>query len=175
MKHRSNIVTRFLFVSTFTLLALTSTAQFKKPLTSPRDRVESSDAKWNVGILGGGNLTTWLHFHSPKSSSWFLKNYKAFDTITNSLGYFGGIGVERMLKSNLSVGLKTTISPLNGTMLLPKSTMGVSSRDLRPTTMPLRPIYPSPIILDYPQKTAFPPMFLALLGFPMCYPTPPLK
>ena len=105
MKHHSNIITRVLLVSTFTLLVLTSTAQFRKPLTSPRDRVESSDAKWNVGILGGANLTTWLHFHSPESSSWFLKNYKVFDTITNSLGYFGGIGVERMLKSNLSVGL----------------------------------------------------------------------
>ena len=105
MKHRSNIITRVLLVSTFTLLVLTSSAQFRKPLTSPRDRVESSDAKWNVGILGGANLTTWLHFHSPEASNWFLKNYKVFDTITNSLGYFGGIGVERMLKNNLSVGL----------------------------------------------------------------------
>lgn len=106
MKHHSSIFARILFVSVFALLTYTATAQqFRKPLTSPRDRVESSDAKWNVGILGGGNLTTWLHFHSRESSSWFLKNYNVFDTITNSLGYFGGIGVERMLKSNLSVGL----------------------------------------------------------------------
>lgn len=106
MKHHSSIFARILFVSVFALLTFTATAQqFRKPLTSPRDRVESSDAKWNVGILGGGNLTTWLHFHSPESSDWFLKNYNVFDTITNSLGYFGGIGIERKLKSNLSVGL----------------------------------------------------------------------
>lgn len=86
-------------------LCSTATAQFRKPLTSPRDQIQSSEAKWNVGILGGGNLTTWLHFHSFESSNWYLKNYKPFDTITNSLGYFGGIGVERKLKSNLSVGL----------------------------------------------------------------------
>ena len=106
MKQLPVIRIKLLFIASFVLLTLTATAQqFKKPLTSPRDRVESNDAKWNVGILGGGNLTTWLHFHSRESSSWFLKNYNVFDTITNSLGYFGGIGVERMLKSNLSVGL----------------------------------------------------------------------
>ena len=96
---------KLLFAASFILLTLTATAQFNKPLTSPRDRIESSNAKWNIGILGGPNLTTWLHFHSPDASDWYLKNYKIFDTITNSLGYFGGIGVERMLKNNISVGL----------------------------------------------------------------------
>lgn len=92
----------------FLLLFLCSTAtaqQFRKPLSSPRDHVESSDAKWNVGILGGGNITTWLHFHSLESSNWYLKNYQLFDTLTNSLGYFGGIGVEYKVKNNISVGL----------------------------------------------------------------------
>jgi hypothetical protein len=96
---------KLLFATSFILLTLTATAQFNKPLTSPRDRIESSNAKWNIGILGGPNLTTWLHFHSPDVSDWYLKNYNIFDTITNSLGYFGGIGVERMLKNNISVGL----------------------------------------------------------------------
>lgn len=94
----------FFFLLVF-LCGSATAQQFKKPLTSPRDQTQSSEAKWNIGILGGANLTTWLHFHSPESSNWYLKNYQLFDTITNSLGYFGGIGAERMIKSNLSVGL----------------------------------------------------------------------
>ena len=99
----------------FLLLFLcnTATAQFRKPLTSPRDQIQSSEAKWNVGILGGANLTTWLHFHSLEASDWYLKNYTPFDTITNSLGYFAGIGVERKIKSNLSVGLNVVYAQHN--------------------------------------------------------------
>lgn len=113
MKHQSSIFFRILFVSIFALLTITASAQFKKPLTSPRDQIQSSEAKWNVGILGGGNLTTWLHFHSLESSNWYLKNYKPFDTITNSLGYFGGIAVERKIKSNVSVGLNVVYAQHN--------------------------------------------------------------
>lgn len=113
MKHHSSIFFRILFVSVFALLTLTATAQFRKPLTSPRDQIQSSEAKWNVGILGGGNLTTWLHFHSLEASDWYLKNYTPFDTITNSLGYFAGIGVERKIKSNLSVGLNVVYAQHN--------------------------------------------------------------
>ena len=94
-------------------LCSTATAQFRKPLTSPRDQIQSSEAKWNVGILGGANLTTWLHFHSLEASDWYLKNYTPFDTITNSLGYFAGIGVERKIKSNLSVGLNVVYAQHN--------------------------------------------------------------
>ena len=99
----------------FLLLFLcnTATAQFRKPLTSPRDQIQSSEAKWNVGILGGANLTTWQHFHSLEASDWYLKNYTPFDTITNSLGYFAGIGVERKIKSNLSVGLNVVYAQHN--------------------------------------------------------------
>ena len=96
----------------FLLLFLCSTAaaqQFKKPLSSSRDRIQSTDAKWNVGIIGGPNFTTWLHIQSDQASNWFIQDYKIFDSVTRpyteSMGYFGGIGVERMLKSNLSVGL----------------------------------------------------------------------
>lgn len=116
MKHRLFIFTRIIFVLTFALFTITATAQFKKPITSPRDRVGSSDAKWNVGLIGGANLTMWPHFSSPESSNWFLQNYKTFDSIspfTQSMGYFGGIGVERMLKSNLSVGLNVVYAQHN--------------------------------------------------------------
>ena len=116
MKHFSFIFIRTIFISSFALLALNATAQFKKPISSPRDRVGPSDAKWNVGFVGGPNLTTWLHFSSPEASNWFLHDYKTFDSIspfTESMGYFGGIGVERMLKSNLSVGLNVVYAKHN--------------------------------------------------------------
>ena len=105
MKHLPNNSIKLLFAVSFVLLTLTATAQFKKPLTSPRDQIQASEAKWNVGILGGGNLTTWLHFHSSEASGWYLKNYRLFDTITHSIGYFGGIGAEYKIKRNFSVGL----------------------------------------------------------------------
>lgn len=117
MRHFSTIASRILFVSVFALFTLSVTAQknqqFKKAITSPRDHVESSDAKWNVGLVGGGNLTTWIHIHSFASSDWYLKNYNLFDTITNSLGYFGGISVERMLRKDLSVALNVVYAQHN--------------------------------------------------------------
>ena len=119
MRHSTTILFRkAVFVFTLTMFTLTATAQFKKPLTSPRDRVGPSDAKWNVGLVGGANLTTWLHFSSPEASNWFLHDYKAFtfdsiSPITESMGYFGGVGVERMLKSNLSVGLNVVYAQHN--------------------------------------------------------------
>ena len=113
MKHNLSNLIKSLFAVSFVLLTLTATAQFKKPLTSPRDQIQSSEAKWNVGILGGGNLTTWLHFHSFEASHWYLKNYRPFDTITNSLGYFGGICAEYKLKNNFSVGLNVVYAQHN--------------------------------------------------------------
>jgi len=107
---------KLLFAFSFVFLTLTASAQFKKPITSPRDRVGPSDAIWNVGLIGGANLTMWPHFSSPESSNWFLQNYKTFDSIspfTQSMGYFGGIGVERMLKSNFSVGLNVVYAQHN--------------------------------------------------------------
>ena len=117
MKHYS-IIVRILFISLFALFALTATAQFKKPLSSPRDRVGINDAKWNVGLVGGANLTTWLHFQSAQASDWFLQDYKAFtfdsiSPINESMGYFGGIGVERMLTGNVSVGLNVVYAQHN--------------------------------------------------------------
>lgn len=117
MKQRPTIYVLILFVSTFTLFSLSAKGQqFRKSLSSPRDRIHASDAKWNVGILGGPNLTAWFHFYGDKASSYFMQGYKTFDTIspfTESMGYFGGIGVERMLKSNLSVGLNVVYAQHN--------------------------------------------------------------
>lgn len=114
MKHFHINHIKLLFAVSFILISLNASAQkFNKPITSPRDQVQSSEAKWNVGILGGANITTWLHFHSLESSNWYVENYKYFDTITNSLGYFGGLAVERKLKSNFSVGLNVVYAQHN--------------------------------------------------------------
>ena len=116
MRHHSSITARFLFVSAFALFTLTATAQqFKKPIISPRDRNQASDARWNVGLVGGGNFTTWLHIHSAEASNWSLKNYSPvlFDTLGSSLGYFGGVAVEYMLKNNVSVGLNVIYAQHN--------------------------------------------------------------
>lgn len=107
-----NHIKLFLAVS-FVFLTLTATAQFKKPLTSPRDQVQSREAKWNVGIFGGGNITTWPHFHSLESYDWYVQQYNLFDTITNSIGYFGGIAVERKIKSDISIGLNVAYAQHN--------------------------------------------------------------
>lgn len=113
MKYHPNNFIKLFFAVSFTLLTLTASAQFNKPITSPRDQIQSSEAKWNVGFFGGVNLTTWPHFHSLESYDWYVKNYNLFDTITNSMGYFGGIAVERKIKSDISIGLNVAYAQHN--------------------------------------------------------------
>lgn len=123
MRHHSSIAVRIIFVAVFFLFAITATAQknkqFKKPITSPRDRIESSNAKWNIGLVGGANLTTWLHFHSLEAANWSLQSYNPLliSSKGNSLGYFGGIAVEYMLRNNLSVGLNIIYAQHNMNLL----------------------------------------------------------
>jgi hypothetical protein len=79
----------------------TATAQFNKALPNMRGNGQVNDAKVNVGLLGGGNLTHWQHFNSAQASDWYLAAYKP----KLRFGYFGGIAVEYMWKSDLSFGL----------------------------------------------------------------------
>lgn len=116
MRHQISLFNRILFVSVFTLLSLGVTAQqFKKPLNSPRDRAQASDAKFNVGIVGGADLTTWLHFNSPSASDWNLQNYTPhiFGSEGGSLGYFGGLAIEYMVNDYLSVSLNAIYAQHN--------------------------------------------------------------
>lgn len=100
-----------LAICLLTLISISASAQFRKPLTSPCDRVQSSEARLNVGLLGGGNLTTWLHFDRPEASSWYLANYKP--NMMNSLGFFGGIAIEYMTGLNHSLGLNVIYTQRN--------------------------------------------------------------
>ncbi len=78
-----------------------ATAQFRKPLNGGRNSGQINDAKFNVGLVGGGSFTSWFHFNSSESAEWYLANY----TPTMHFGYFGGIALEYMLSPNMSVGL----------------------------------------------------------------------
>ena len=111
-QQRLNIV-KLLLAVTFIMSMFPASAQFNRPLTSPRDRAQWSDARFNIGIAGGANLTTWLHFHGPKAQDWYLNDYKPFDTITNSLGYFGGIAMEYMVSNGFSIGLNAIYAQHN--------------------------------------------------------------
>lgn len=123
MKSKSTIQTRFLFLMAFSLLTFSATAQaqFKKPLTASKDRATMNDAKLNVGILGGVNFTTWLHFNGPSSGGAWA-NYqqtvlefqgKGLDSIVGSLGYFGGISLEYIINKNFSIGLNAVYARHN--------------------------------------------------------------
>ena len=79
----------------------TTMAQFNKALPNMRGNGQVNDAKVNIGLLGGGNFTHWQHFNSAQASDWYLAAYKP----TLRFGYFGGIAIEYMWKSNLSFGL----------------------------------------------------------------------
>ena len=116
MRHHVSLFNRILIISVFTLMTLCASAQqFKKSLTSMHDKAQSSDAKFNIGIVGGGNLTTWLHFHSPAASSWNLKRYtpRIFSSEGGSLGYFGGLAIEYMVNNSLSIGLNAIYAQHN--------------------------------------------------------------
>jgi len=71
-------------------------AQFRKPLTSANSKVNSSEALYNIGLTGGVTSTYWLHFGGTNTK------YKQ----PLNLGYTGGLIVERMLNSTMSVSLE---------------------------------------------------------------------
>lgn len=100
-----------LAICLLTLISFSASAQFRKPLSSPRDRVQSSEARLNVGLIAGGNLTTWLHFDRAEAADWYLVNYKP--QVLGSLGFFGGIAIEYMKGANNSIGLNVLYAQRN--------------------------------------------------------------
>lgn len=80
----------------FLLLGSTVKAQFNKPLQSASSKVNSSEALYNIGIIGGLNSTYWLHFGGTKTRYSYPFNF----------GISGGLVVERMLNKNSSVSLE---------------------------------------------------------------------
>ncbi len=93
---------KFVLILAFCWLALNAAAQLRKPLVSARDKAAINDAKLNVGIMGGPNLTTWLHLHPDQSAEWYLQPYRP--DFLSSVGYFGGICLEYMVNKGFSIG-----------------------------------------------------------------------
>ena len=71
-------------------------AQFKKPLQSAYSRVNSTEAKYNIGLIGGVTSTYWVHFGGTKTPYNEPFNF----------GLIGGLSVERMLNSYNSIGIE---------------------------------------------------------------------
>ena len=85
----------FLTLAIALLIGGTAKAQFNKPLLSTRT-FTSSDAKYNIGIIGGATSTYWVHFGGTKTPYHLPFN----------IGLTGGIVVERMINKDLSVGIE---------------------------------------------------------------------
>ena len=86
----------FLLFLVFSLLCNTMQAQFKKPLQSANSNVNSTEAKYNVGLIGGVTSTYWFHFGGTKT-----KYNEPFN-----FGIVGGLSVERMLNKSMSISLE---------------------------------------------------------------------
>ena len=86
----------FIFFLAFVLIGSTANAQFNKPLQSASSRVNTSEARYNIGISGGLNSTYWFHFGGTKT------RYKE----PFNFGIMGGLTVERMLNKNMSISLE---------------------------------------------------------------------
>lgn len=74
----------------------TANAQFNKPLQSPNSKVNSSEAQYNIGIVGGLNTTRWFHSGGTKTAYRQPFNF----------GIVGGLSVERMLTKTTSISLE---------------------------------------------------------------------
>ena len=86
----------FIFFLAFVLIGSTANAQFNKPLQSASSRVNTSEARYNIGISGGLNSTYWFHFGGTKT------RYKE----PFNFGILGGLTIERMLNKNMSISLE---------------------------------------------------------------------
>lgn len=86
----------FILFLAFVLIGNTVNAQFNKPLQSASSKVNTSEARYNIGLSGGLNSTYWFHFGGTKT------HYKA----PFNFGILGGLTVERMLNKNMSVSLE---------------------------------------------------------------------
>ena len=86
----------FILFLAFVLIGSTANAQFNKPLQSASSRVNTSEARYNIGISGGLNSTYWFHFGGTKT------RYKE----PFNFGILGGLTVEHMLNKNMSISLE---------------------------------------------------------------------
>ena len=85
-----------IFLLVLLLIGSTAQAQFKKPLQSASSKVNSTEARYNIGLIGGITSTYWVHFGGTKTP------YKE----PINFGIVGGLSIERMLDASNSIGLE---------------------------------------------------------------------
>jgi hypothetical protein len=85
-----------IFLLVLLLISSAAQAQFKKPLQSASSKVNSMEARYNIGLIGGVTSTYWFHFGGTKT-----KYQEPFN-----FGIVGGLSVERMMNPNLSLGIQ---------------------------------------------------------------------
>ena len=85
-----------IFLFTLLLLGSTAHAQFRKPLQSASNRVNSMEARYNIGLIGGVTSTYWVHFGGTKTP--YSEPF--------NIGLTGGLAIERMINSTTSIGLE---------------------------------------------------------------------
>ena len=84
-----------IFLLVLLIIGTTAQAQFRKPLQSSI-RVNSSEAKYNIGLVGGVTMTRWEHFGGTKTQYNQPFNF----------GPVGGLFLERMINSSNSIGIE---------------------------------------------------------------------
>lgn len=77
---------------------LPANAQFNKPLQSANTKKQSENATYNIGIVGGGTLTQWIHFGGAQT--------QYTEPLDKCIGFMGGLSLERMLNENMSASIE---------------------------------------------------------------------
>lgn len=96
---KSNIIIIALILCFSCLSASAQTKkQYNKPLQSGNAAKTSTDARYNVGITGGGTLTEWIHLGG--SNTHFRQ------PILSSIGVIGGVAVERVINKSTTIGIE---------------------------------------------------------------------
>jgi hypothetical protein len=85
-----------IFLGLFLFIGISAQAQFNKPLQSRNSQVNTNEAKYNIGLIGGVNSTYWLHFSGTGT------NYHQ----PINIGLTGGLTIERIINKYNSVGLE---------------------------------------------------------------------
>lgn len=129
------------------MISISATAQTKKQYSKPIQPAyspnASNDAKYNIGITGGGTFTNWIHFGGSETTF----NHP----IPQNLGIIGGLTFEKVLNKHSSFGVEALFAmrnvQLSHTVLdLPVAiSQTTSRRSFRRTTMrlPSKPPIPT--------------------------------
>lgn len=86
----------FLTLVIIFIVGSTAQAQFKKPLQPANSKVNSSEALYNIGLIGGLNSTYWFHAGGTNTKYKYPFNF----------GISGGLAVERMLNKTSSISIE---------------------------------------------------------------------